>query len=81
MREMHLMNGTRGGHLLRRAAAVLEVTAAHYGLELPARARRWASAGRFGLEQPFHGVDHTVERHGLVQHRHIQLAEVADVRG
>ncbi len=81
MREMHLMNGSRGGHVLSRAAAVLEVTAASYGVEPPARARRWASVGRIGLEQPFHRVDHALERDGLVQHRHIQLPEVADVRG
>lgn len=84
MREVHTMNGTRGGNLLRHAAAVLAVTAASYGVQPPARAQRWASVGRvdrMGPQQAFHGVDHALERNGFVQHRHVQLAEIADVRG
>ncbi len=81
MREMHPMKGTGGGNVLRRAASVLAVTAASYGMEPPPRARRWASGGRAGLKEAFHGVDHALERNGFVQHRHIQLPEVADVRG
>ncbi len=81
MREVHPMNGNRGGNLLRHAAAMLAVTAASYGVEPPARAQRWASAGRVGPQQPFHGVDHALEGNGFVQHRHVQLPEIADVRG
>lgn len=81
MREMHPMKGNCAGAMLQRAAAVLGVTAASYGVEVPVRAQRWASAGRGGLQQPFHGVDDALEGNGLVQHGHVELPEVADVGG
>ncbi len=81
MREMHLMNGYRGVHVLRRAAAVLQVTAASYGVALPELAQRWASGGALAVQQALHRVDDAMERNGLVQHRHVQLPEIADMRG
>lgn len=81
MRDVHPMNGTRAGNVLRNAAAVLGVTAASYGMEAPALAQRWASGSRVGLQQPLHGVDDALEGNGLVQDGDVQLAEEADVGG
>ncbi len=79
MRDMHLMMGPRGGNLLRRAATVLQVTAASYGVAAPALAQRWGSGSGLAVQQVLHGVDDPLERNGLVQHRHVQLTKVADV--
>ena len=81
MRQTDLMKGGRAAPMLRRAARVLEVTAGSYGLAVPARARRWASGGLLGLQQPLHGVDDALEGNRLVQHRDVELREVADVGG